>query len=44
MMRLQEPPLEAIKGGLPPLIHTHHFGAEEEKGGLHLLELLSRVG
>jgi hypothetical protein len=27
-----------------PLIHTHHFGGDEEKGGLHLLELLSRVG
>jgi hypothetical protein len=27
-----------------PLIDTHHFGEEEEKGGLHLLELLSRVG
>jgi hypothetical protein len=28
----------------PPHIHTHHLGEEEEKGGLHLLELLSRVG
>jgi hypothetical protein len=27
-----------------PLIHTHHLGEEEEKVGLHLLELLSRMG
>jgi hypothetical protein len=37
-------PIQAIKGGEETPHNTHHFGEEEEKGGLYLLELPSKVG